>query len=115
MKEHKCESKNCGRNCNENSVQSGCTSNETSSSLRFGCGKEKKKTMTIDVKGDKVDCNVIDVFEIDECQYIALINKDTDRLYMYKYSEINDEVILEDIIDNEELRLVGKVVIELLD
>lgn len=104
--EHSC--KNCEKGCSTNTE----TGNH---SLTYGCGKSKLKTMTIEVKNDKVDCNVLKVFECEDQEYIALRHKETERVYIYRYKEVNEDLVLEEITENEELRLVGGVLIELLE
>jgi len=101
--DHKCG--NCG---------SGCGSSEDATK-GCGCSKKKVKTMTIIDNGVEVLCNVIDVYEIDNKKYIGLQNKDTDRIYLYGYSETNDDVVLNEIESIEELRLVGRAFIDLME
>jgi len=101
--EHKCE--NCGSGCGtDEDKEHGC-----------GCNKNKVKTMTIIDNGVEVLCNVLDVYEIYNKKYIGLQNKDTDRIYLYGYSETNDDIVLNEIESVEELRLVGRAFIDLME
>lgn len=101
--EHKCG------NCS-----GGCGSSEASE-VGCGCNKKNAKTMTIVENGVEVLCNVLKVFEADESKYIALQDKDSERIYLYIYLEEDDDVILNKIESIEELRLVGSLLIEFLE
>lgn len=101
--EHKCG------NCS-----GGCGSSEDSSA-GCGCNKKNSKTMTIVDNGMEVLCNVLKVFVTEESKYIALQDKDTERIYLYIYLEEDDDVILNKIEYIDELRLVGRLLIEFLD
>lgn len=77
-----------------------------------GCKSSKKKTMTIQVDGMEVPCYVLCVFQCEEKSYIGLQNKDSDRIYLYIYQEEDDQIRLEEITDQEELRTAGRLLIE---
>jgi hypothetical protein len=101
--EHKCG--NCGSGC-------GSTKDSTKG---CGCNKKKSKTMTIVENSKEILCNILQVFDFDEHKYIALQDKDSDRIYLYRYTEKNDDVVLNEIENIEELRLVGRALIEYLE
>lgn len=101
--EHKCG--NCGTGCGSSDDSTkGC-----------GCSKKKNKTMTIIDNGVEVLCNVLDVYEFDNRKYIGLQNKDTERIYIYRYTEKGDDFVLNEIDDVEELRAAGRLLIELIE
>ncbi len=101
--EHKCG------NCS-----GGCGSSEDSATSS-SCNNKNSKTMTIVENGMEVLCNVLKVFDTEESKYIALQDKDSERIYLYIYLEDDDNVILNKIESIEELRLVGSLLIEFLE
>jgi len=61
--------------------------------------------------GNEVECEIMGVFECNGKEYIALLPEDgTDDVYIYGYSEINDEEF--DLIDIEDDEEFAKVVEE---
>lgn len=49
--------------------------------------------ITVDTDRGKMDCVVINVFEIGDRAYIALMPKDTDEILIFRYRELNDDSI----------------------
>ncbi len=71
---------------------SGCGSSDDGSK-GCGCNKKNAKTMTIVENGIEILCNVVELIEYEDKKYIALQDKDTDRIYLYNYSEVEDDVV----------------------
>lgn len=57
--------------------------------------------------GEEVSCEVIGIFEVEGAEYIALVPENDDRVLIYKYSELeNDEIDLQNIEDDAEFEKV---------
>ena len=81
-------------------------------------------TMTLDLDdGSKVECIVVNVFTVNDRQYIALLPMNEDgsvdddaQVWLYRFIEIGDgDVQLDQIEDDEEYDLVSDYFDELLD
>ena len=81
-------------------------------------------TMTLDLDdGSKVECIVVNVFTVDNRQYIALLPMNADgsvdddaQVWLYRFIELGDgEVQLDQIEDDEEYDVVSDYFDELLD
>lgn len=80
--------------------------------------------MTLDLDdGSKVECIVVNVFTVDNRQYIALLPMNADgsvdddaQVWLYRFIELGDgEVQLDQIEDDEEYDVVSDYFDELLD
>ena len=57
--------------------------------------------------GEELPCEVIGIFEVDDKEYIALLPEDDDRVLLYIYSELgDDDVDLQNIEDDQEFEKV---------
>ncbi len=84
----------------------------------------ERDTMTLELEdGDKLECIVMDIFEVNEKNYIALlpmnaeggVDDDAD-IYLYRYEELgDDEVRLDNIEDDDEFEMVSDRYDELRD
>ena len=81
-------------------------------------------TMTLDLDdGSKVECIVVNVFTVNDRQYIALLPMNEDgsvdddaQVWLYRFIEMGDgDVQLDQIEDDEEYDLVSDYFDELLD
>lgn len=81
-------------------------------------------TMTLDLEdGSKIECLVLNLFTVDDVQYIALLPMDEDgsvdedaQVFLYRFTELEDgEVQLDQIEDDEEFDIVSDYFDELLD
>ena len=67
-----------------------------------------KAVIEIDL-GDRTDeCYLIDIFTVDETDYVALISSETNEIYIFYYEDSfeNDEIDLKVVEDEEELEEV---------
>ena len=67
-----------------------------------------KAVIEIDL-GEAIDeCYLIDIFSVDETDYVALISTDSNEIYLFYYEESfeNDEIDLKIIDDEDELEEV---------
>lgn len=78
--------------------------------------------ITLTLEDDTVvDCEVVGIFEANEREYIALLptegeDADSGQVYLYRYSETEDEQpILENIENEEELEIASDAFDEMLD
>lgn len=81
-------------------------------------------TMTLDLDdGSKVECIVVNVFTVNNRQYVALLPMDEDgsvdddaQVWLYRFVELGEgDVQLDQIEDDEEYDLVSDYFDELLD
>ena len=73
------------------------------------CGDEEADFITLEFDdGQDVECEIMDVFDFEGKEYIALLPDDgTDDVYIYGYKEVGeDEFELVDIEDDEEFERV---------
>ena len=104
------ENKNCGCDC-------GCEE-ENVNGCSCDCGDEEESIIyvTFDDEDDtKVPCSVLDIFECNGREYIAIAPKsdvdqeDEAEVYFYRYSEDGEEVKLDDIETDEEWNDVAEL------
>lgn len=108
----------CG--CDEKGENScGCGGSEQDKGDGCGCGghdhdhgehDQNHHTVTLTLEDDtELDCPVIDAFEINEQQYMALLHPLDETVLLYRFFENEDETIdLETIDGDEEFELVSK-------
>lgn len=81
-----------------------------------GCGHDHEEmeimTLTLD-DGTDMECQVLGVFGVEDQEYIALLPVDEDNVLLYKYSETEEGVELENIEDDSEYDLVVEAFYEL--
>ena len=72
--------------------------------------KEEKKKIYLTMQDDsKLECDVIDIFEISPQKYIAVLPKNSETALLYRFSENNDEITLNNIESDEEYTMAGDV------
>lgn len=107
------ENKNCG--CG------GCDHEENTAGCGCGCGEEEDMEesiiyVTFDDEDDtEVPCTVLDIFECNGREYIAIApksdvdNEEEAEVYFYRYSEDGADVKLDDIETDEEWNDVAEL------
>lgn len=67
--------------------------------------------------GSELNCIVLEVFEIEDNSYIALLPEDEDEVLLYKYIENDneDDFQLENIESDEEFEIVKSALYELFE
>ena len=78
-----------------------------------GCDEEMEIMHLVLDDDTEVDCYVLGVFDVKDNEYIALIPEDTEDVLLYKYSETEEGVELDNIEDDDEYEEVGKIFDEL--
>ncbi|MHC1746910.1 MAG: DUF1292 domain-containing protein [Cellulosilyticaceae bacterium] len=94
------ENKNCGCGC-------GCNENENTS---CDCGNDHEEPViyvTFEDEDKEVACDVLGIFEVDDIEYIALAPQDEEEVLIYRYSEENDDIQLDEITNDEEYEKVA--------
>jgi len=77
-------------------------------------------TLTLD-DDTEVDCAVLTIFPVGDREYIALLpideegNNDDGEVYLYRYTEVNGNPMLDNIEDDDEYELAADAFDELLD
>ena len=74
------------------------------------------ENQTIDLvldDGTSMTCDVIGLFEVDDVEYIALAEPESDNILIYIYEEIGNEVSLKNIEDEEEYQAIADEFMEL--
>ena len=79
---------------------------------------EEYDTIILTLDDDsELECIVLDVFEVDEKAYIALVSIEEEQVLIYRYLEVEggeeDEFTLDTIDDEEEFELVSQAFNEL--
>ena len=100
--------KNCG--CSGEHNHGDCGEN-------CGCNHEHEDAymyITLET-GEELKCIVLGVFEVEGQEYIALGPEDGEDAFVYRYKEVNNEPILENIEDDEEYDVVANAFEELFN
>lgn len=116
------DKKNCG--CQENSGDCGCDNKHESegcgcsSEHGEGCGcghNHGQQTITLLLEDDtEITCPIIDLFEINEQEYIALFHPIEETALLYRFFEMEDGSIeIESLLSDEEYDLVSKTFLAL--
>lgn len=109
-------SKDCGCNCSneEEKDEKGCCGEHDHEGC--GCGHDHGlPMMTLEMEnGEEVAAQVLGVFPSGDLEYIALLPEDSEDVYIYRYSEEGEEVVLGQIESDEEYERVGEVFMELI-
>ncbi len=79
---------------------------------------EEYDTIVLTLDDDtELECIVLDVFEVDDQAYIALVSIEEEQVLIYRYHEVEDgeedEFTLDTIDDEEEFELVSRAFNEL--
>ena len=86
-----------------------------------GCGHEhgeemELETMYLTLDDDtEIECGILGVFEVDSKEYIALLPKEEEEVYLYQYKEKGEEISLEVIEDDEEFEKVSNAFYDLYE
>lgn len=80
--------------------------------------QEEYDTIVLTLDDDtELECIVLDVFEVDDQPYIALVSIEEEQVLIYRYIEVEDgeedEFTLDTIDDEEEFELVSRAFNEL--
>ncbi|MDO4661870.1 MAG: DUF1292 domain-containing protein [Tissierellia bacterium] len=73
---------------------------------------DDKALISINIEDEDIDCALLDIFSIDDKEYIALVSLEDNDLYILEYDSEKDneeEVILSFIEDEEEMDFVFDV------
>lgn len=83
---------------------------------------EEEITVTLTMEDDKeIECAVLTIYKAGENEYIALLPLDEDGesaegdVYIYRYKEVDDEPVLENIESDEEYELAADKFDEWMD
>jgi uncharacterized protein YrzB (UPF0473 family) len=88
-----------------------------------GCGHdhdhehEHAHTVTLELEnGEELECPIIDIFEVNDKEYIALLHPEEEIALLYGFIEYEDDTIeLTEIESDEEYELVSAAFNELFD
>lgn len=86
-----------------------------------GCGHDHNHEEEVEVIHLTLDddtelvCYVVGVFEVEDLSYIALVPEDDERVLLYRYEEIGDEIELSNIEDDDEFNTVSEAYYELFE
>lgn len=89
-----------------------------------GCGEDHdhdhehhQHTVTIELEtGEEMECPIIEIFEVNEKEYIALLHPEEEIAMLYGFLDYEDGSIeLTEITSDEEYELVSKVFDTLFD
>ncbi len=62
-----------------------------------------------------MECNVLNIFEVNEQLYIALLPKGKNNAMLYRFKETNDGPQLDNIESEEEYKTVGKIFLNIIE
>lgn len=85
-----------------------------------GCGEdhdEEHETITLTLDdGSEMECLIIDIFDIDDQSYIALLHPTEETALLYRFEEFEDETIdITNIESDEEFEKVSQYMNELFE
>ncbi len=86
-----------------------------------GCGHEhgeemELETMYLTLDDDtEIECGILGVFEVESKEYIALLPKEEEEVYLYQYKEEGEEISLEVIEDDDEFEKVSNAFYDLYE
>lgn len=73
---------------------------------------EPRKIYLTLTDGKELECDVLDIFEVGEKSYIALLLKDSETALLYEFFEADQEPRLNNIESDEEYQAASKVFME---
>ncbi len=86
----------------EDNKKCGCENEEQG----CGCSGEGHEDaviyVTFEDEDKEVACDVLGIFEVDDVEYIALAPQDEEEVLIYRYSEVGDDIKLDEIETDEE-------------
>ena len=91
------------------------------SEKQCGCGCEhgeemELETMYLTLDDDtEIECGILGVFEVESKEYIALLPKEEEEVYLYQYKEEGEEISLEVIEDDDEFEKVSNAFYDLYE
>lgn len=98
--------------------EGGCCGGHSHSHEGCGCGHshhEEEQLMTLLLDNDEeIKCSVIDIFEVEGKDYIALLPVGEDELLLFQYEQNEESFDLKSIETEEEFEKVQKVFFEFL-
>lgn len=98
--------------------EGGCCGGHSHSHEGCGCGHshhEEEQLMTLLLDNDEeIKCSVIDIFEVEGKDYIALLPVGEDELLLFQYEQNEESFNLKSIETEEEFEKVQKVFFEFL-
>lgn len=102
----------CGGHDKDKSEGCGCGGHDHDHGDGCGCGghDHEHHSVTLTLEDDtELNCPIVDAFEINEQQYMALLHPVDETVLLYRFFENEDETIdLETIDEDEEFELVSK-------
>lgn len=102
----------CGGHDKDKSEGCGCGGHDHDHGDGCGCGghEQNHHSVTLTLEDDtELNCPIVDAFEINEQQYMALLHPVDETVLLYRFFENDDETIdLETIDGDEEFELVSK-------
>lgn len=106
----------CGGSHSHNH-EHGCCGSHNHNHEHGCCDELEEEFMTLLLDNDtEVKCSVIDIFEVEDKEYIALLPVGEDEVLLYQYIEKTDEEFeLKNIETDEEFEKVEKAFFELFD
>lgn len=105
----------------ENKTNHECECGDDKTDHECGCGddcgcNEEMEIMHLSLDdGTDIDCYVLGVFDVNDKEYIALVPEDSEDVLLYRYSETEEGVELDNIEDDAEYEEVGKVFDEIFE
>ena len=102
------DNKNCGCNHDENGC--GCNHDDHGCGCGHNHGESPVIYVTFEDEDKEVACDVLGIFEVDNQEYIALAAQDEEEdgeVLIYRYSEENEEIQLDEIETDEEYEKVA--------
>ncbi len=117
---------NCSCGENHDNEKGGCCKENTKSKNEGGCCKEnhdnchhehdgeefEKVTISLDGEED-ITCNVLGVFDVNDRDYIALLPEKDEEVLIFRYTEEDGNVSLDNIETDEEYEEVSEVFYEI--
>ena len=90
---------------------------QCSCACRHEHGEEMElETMYLTLDDDtEIECGILGVFEVESKEYIALLPKEEEEVYLYQYKEEGEEISLEVIEDDEEFEKVSNAFYDLYE
>ena len=94
----------------------GCGQDHEQNHEGCDCNNEEMEIMNLSLDdGTEIECEVLGVFGVEDKEYIALLPLDEESVMLYKYSESEEGVELQNIEDDSEYDLVVEAFNELFD
>lgn len=81
-----------------------------------GCGGHEHSLIHLTLEdGSQVDANVLEIFEVGDRSYIALLPLEEEKVLLYRFEESEEGVELANIETDEEFEEVSKALYDLLE